>query len=168
VWNVSAGEDSFPATSGYYQGQYWPLHKPDNVFDDNLNTELCSYGFCNVSYYDFNCGTNTGVYVTTQYAPFVLDAFRTATGSYGPWRDPLTITIEGSNQNGSNLTLGSSWTLIYNGTSGLSTNPGRNMLGTKQILLNNTLSFASYRFLIVEKRDNNTCVEYAEIQLFGH
>lgn len=118
--------------------------------------------------YDWQCGQNTGVYVTAHNGSFVLEAFRIASGHLNNVRDPLTITIEGSNQNDTTLTLRSSWTLIYNGTSGLSINPGRLSLDIKQMITNNTLPFSSYRFLVVEKRINESCVEIFEIQLFGY
>jgi hypothetical protein len=40
-----------------------------------------------------------------------------------PARDPMTITIEGSNQPSSVLLFGSNWTLIYSGTSGFDSDP---------------------------------------------
>ena len=167
VWNVSAGKDSYPSSPGWGAGQYWYSNAPSNVFDGNLTSLFCSYGTCAFLVYNITCGQNTGVYVTVQQDPFVLDAFRIATGQLAV-RDPLAINIEGSNQIGSALTLGSSWTLIYNGTSGLSTDPGRYSLGVKQAISDNILAFASYRFLVVEKRGVESSAEYAEIQLFGH
>jgi hypothetical protein len=106
------------------------------------------------------------VYVTTQQGPFVLKAFRISTGIVRAARDPMIVTIEGSNQNSSALIFGSSWTLIYNGTSGLATDPGRTSLGVQQTILNNTLPFTSYRFLVVTKRGYDICTEYSEVQLF--
>ena len=165
VWNVSAGQDSTPASAGFSTGQYWYTNLPNNAFDGNLSSILCSYGVCNFTESRTECGQNTGVYVTAEQGPFVLRAFRVATGDYGSTRDPMTITIEGSNANSSALIFGSSWTLIYNGTSGLTTNPGRRGLGVQQTISNNTLAFASYRVLVVEKRSSESCVEYGEIQL---
>jgi hypothetical protein len=83
-------------------------------------------------------------------------------------RDPFTVTIEGSNQNGIALTLGSGWRLIDNDTAGLSIEAGRLNLGLKQIITNNTLALAAYRFLVMEKRSNQTCVEYPEIEFFDY
>ena len=77
----------------------------------------------------FGCGTNTGFYITFKNGPFLLRAFRIRPGHYNEARDPSTITIEGSNLADTFLTLGSSWTLIYNGSTGLTTDPGRKMLG---------------------------------------
>jgi hypothetical protein len=167
VWNVSAGKDSYPSSPGRGAGQYWYLNAPSNVFDGNLTSLFCSYGTCAFSVDNVTCGQKTGVYVTAHQGAFILEAFRIATGQVTV-RDPLAITIEGSNQIGTVLTLGSSWTLIYNGTSGLLTDPGRYSLGVKQAISNNIVAFASYRFLVVAKRGVEDCVEYAEIQLFGH
>ena len=168
VWNVSAGGDSLPSSAGFSTGQYWEYDSPQNVFDGNLNTQMCSYGMCNMSVGSNNCGQNTGLYITAQRGAFVLGSFRFGSATWNPSRDPFIITIEGSNNNGSALTLGLSWTLIYNGTAGLSTDPGRSTLGTTQMINNNALAFASYRFLIVAKRGYETCAAISEIQLFGH
>jgi hypothetical protein len=55
-------------------------------------------------------------------------AVRFCTSNDLPTCDPLTVTIEGSNQTLS-LTLGSSWTPIFNGSSELDTDPGRETCG---------------------------------------
>ena len=167
VWNTSAGDDSLASSSGYSNSQYWYLDSPQNVFDGNLSSVFAIYGVCNVSFTGIECGLNTGVYVTRQKGPFILTAFRIVTGHVSRNRDPIMLTIEGSNQNGATLILGSSWTLLYNGTAGLDIHPGILKAGTRQTIVDNQMQFASYRFLVTEKRGNHTCVEYAEIQLFG-
>ena len=168
MWNVSAGGDSLPSSPGTTIGHYWLYDSPQYVFDGDLTTQMCSYGMCNISYGATNCGENTGFYVTAKRDAFVLGSFCFATSNWAPTRDPLIITIEGSNNNGSALTVGSSWTLIYNGTSGLSIDPGRSTLGTTQMISNNILAFASYRFLVVAKRGYETCAAISEVQLFGY
>ena len=82
-----------------------------------------------------------------------------------PLRDPLTVTLEGSNQNGSTLLLGSSWTLIYNGTTGLDVDPGRGSLGVRQTFFSNVIAYSSYRILITWKRGNEIATQYSELQL---
>jgi hypothetical protein len=69
------------------------------------------------------------------------------------------------------LLRGSSWSLIYNGTSGLDDNPPRfsykllDIYPLHEIKLNR---FRSYRLLIVQKRDSEDSVQYSEAQLFGY
>lgn len=167
VWDTRAGGNSTPATAGYTQGSLYPPGLPNSLFDGDLTTTLDMYGVCNISYYGAECGENTGVYAVSRRGAFVLTAFRIGTGYYGSSRDPMFMTIEGSNQTDSSLTLGSSWTLLYNGTSGLAVHPGLFSWGIKQTVSNNSLAFTSYRFLILSKRDSESCVEFSEIQVFS-
>ncbi len=110
------------------------------------------------------CGVNTGLYLTLYSGPYNLMAFF----SYHTQSDPLTIIIEGSNQNGSALTVESSWTLIYHGTSGLNPYPGRFTMGTLIILPNVLMSFKSYRLLITSKRAVQTSTSCSEFVLIGY
>ncbi|CAF1131281.1 unnamed protein product [Adineta steineri] len=167
VWNVSAGLNSLRASAGTSMGHYWYTESPQNVFDGNLTSGICSYGRCNYIYDADDCGQNTGLYATAQDGAFILSGFRIAAGHLNRNRDPLLITIEGSNLAGSTLTLGSSWTLIYSGTSGLSIDPGRNAFGQTQVIANNNLAFTSYRILIIRKHGYDTCVGISEIQLLN-
>ncbi len=80
----------------------------------------------------------------------------------------MKIIIEGSNENGSALTVGSSWTLIYHGTSGLNPDPGRFTMGTLIILPNVLMSFKSYRLLITSKRAVQTSTSCSEFVLIGY
>lgn len=82
-------------------------------------------------------------------------------------RDPLTMTVEGSNQAPSALTLGSSWTLIYNGSTGLVSDPGR---GNNGIIQNfsNSISYSSYRVLVTSVRNFTYATQYAEVELIGY
>ncbi len=60
-------------------------------------------------------GVGSGFYVTPAISnSSVANGLCFATGNDMPNRDPITITLEGSNATGGvALTLGSSWTLIY-------------------------------------------------------
>ncbi|CAF1528032.1 unnamed protein product, partial [Adineta ricciae] len=167
LWNTTAGHDSTPSTAGYSVGNYYAFFPPKNMLDNDLTTSVALYGVCGVRTFGANCGENTGAYVVSNRGSFILDSFRVATGRYGSLRDPMIITIEGSNYTDYSLTLGSSWTLLYNDTTGLLSDPGRSAFGQTQILVNNTLSFKSYRFLFPLVRGNETCIEVAEIQVFA-
>jgi hypothetical protein len=87
-----------------------------------------------------------------------------------PNRDPITITLEGSNATGGvALTLGSSWPLIYNGSTGINSTsaPGRATYVTQQNF-SNTIPYASYRLLVTLQRGNDTAVQYSESQIIGY
>jgi len=166
IWNTTAGGNSVFAVPGYTPGTYWPDQPAKNVFDGNLTTEYCNYGVCNITYQAKACGVETGFYLTMSSGPNILAAFYMGTGtvSWGRSRDPMLITIEGSNLNGSALTLGSSWTLIYNGTAGFITDPGREAWGAMQVLPNASIPFASYRLLVTLKQGADICADYSEVQ----
>ena len=167
IWNTTAGQNGSPSTPGTGIGTYWSGDSPKNVFDGNWASSFASYGVGNASWWSNTSGVNVGVYLTIPTSPFILKAFRfiTTTNTYN--RDPMKLTIEGSNLVGSALTLGSSWTLIYNGTTGLDIDPGRTQPGVQQILNGNVSPFSSYRFIITKKRYIDTCVNYAEIELYA-
>ncbi|CAF4333721.1 unnamed protein product, partial [Rotaria sordida] len=77
------------------------------------------------------------------------------------------VTLEGSNANKSLLTLGNSWTLMYNGSSGLESVPGRGKTGVLQ-MFNNNQPYRSYRLLVVLKREVESGVHYSEFAFYGH
>ena len=100
--------------------------------------------------------------------PALLTAIRFATGSGNNSADPLTITIEGSNRLAADLYLGSSWTLIYNGSTGLSNVMARAMFGSMQYLSSNSNWFSSYRVLVTAKRNAGSGVQYGGVELYGY
>ena len=168
VWNTTAGRDSLPSTVGSGVSTYWPGETPSNAIDNNITSSYTNHGVCNTSVHGISCGGNTGFYVTVNNGPIILNAFYFITSLLYQNRDPLTITIEGSNQNSSLLTFGSSWTLIYNGSSGLTINPGRSKKGTTQILQNLPAAFASYRVLITSKRGIESSTSYTEFVMISN
>lgn len=149
VWNTSADQNSILAIPGNDTRTYNPSETPQNVFDQNFTTKYTSYGTCNkYSNYSLQCGVNTGFYVSLQRGTVLLKSVRFCTANARPERDPLTTTIEGSNQPSAGLLLGSSWTLIYNSSSGLDFDPGQNTCGTMQTISNNLVTYTNYRCLI--------------------
>jgi hypothetical protein len=168
IWNAAAGGNSSIVLAGNGSGNYYPGQPPMAVFDGDITSSYTAYGYCNLSTYALSCGRNTGFYVTLKYDSILLRAFRIGSGHLRAIRDPLTITLEGSNQNGTLLTLGSSWTLIYNGSTGLDIDPGRSMLGQTQMIPNNIAWYSSYRLLVITKRGDDTSVEYSEVQFLGY
>jgi hypothetical protein len=170
IWNTTAGHNSSPSSSGSSVGDYYPVHSPDNVFDNIYTDKYLNYGVCNstVGGTTLVCGWNTGLYVSPQGGALLLCAFRVCTADSYPQRDPIYLTIEGSNQPLSTLTLGSSWIIIYNGSSGLDVDPGRSTCGVAQWLSNNSIWYASYRILVTSKRAVGNFVQYSELELFGY
>ena len=106
---------------------------------------------------------DTGLYLTLNGGPYALIGFYVGTQTYSPTRDPMTFTIEGSNATGALLPLGSSWTLIYNGSTGLTPDPGRFAYGALQLLSNASARFKSYRFLVTSVRGTPSCASYTEL-----
>lgn len=143
-------------------GRYWPSQPPKAAFDSNISSYYTSHGRCNATEMNVKCGEDTGVYFTFDNGPVLFKAFYFITELFRPARDPLTITIEGSNANRTLLTRGSSWTLIYNDVTGLANSTGRSTKGTVQMLPNLSTPFASYRLLVTSKRDSESSTSYAE------
>jgi hypothetical protein len=165
VYNTVAGGDSTAAFDNGGvggSGGYDPGNGPDMAIDGNLSTKYCIY---NSVYSDTT--SNTGFYVTPSKDASIVQAIQFATGNDAPGRDPLLITLEGSNSSG-DLTLGSAWTSIYSGTAGLDTDPGRSAWGTA-VTIANTSVFKSYRLLVASTRDTSGYYlsQYAEARLSG-
>ena len=170
VWNTSAGGNSIDVSIGNYnayEGKHTSGEGPSNVFDQNANSKFLVSGDCMCGNNTALCGVKTGIYLTLVRGATLLTGVQFCTGNDGAERDPMTITIEGSNDiSSSALTLGSSWTLIYSGTTGLITDPGRRANGTIQYFSNSSW-YKSYRILVTTKRGINCIVQYSEIYLLG-
>ena len=170
LWQTTAGGNGTLATAGNGPGNYYPGESPSNAFDGNTGTKYTNFGSCTFNNYSSSapiCGLQTGFTVTLQRGATVMKALQFSTGNDLPTRDPLTMTFEGSNQNGSTLLLGSSWTLIYNGTTGLDIDPGWGSSGVTQTFFSNTIAYSSYRILITLKRGIDIATQYSELQLFA-
>jgi hypothetical protein len=167
VWNTTAGGSSTPATAGSGIGQYYPTEMPLYVCDNNVTDRYTSFGPCTVGNNSAVCGLSTGFYRIPLRGASLITGLQVCTGSSSTARDPITITFEGSNQAASSLTLGSSWTLLYAGPSGLATDPGRQVCGPAQSF-SNSIWYNSYRFLVTSKRGNNSAALYSEVRLIGY
>jgi hypothetical protein len=163
IYETIVGGDSSPSTSGNGTGNYPSNESPSNAFDDDTSTKYLNFGNCG----NDDAGLRTGLYFTLKRGPSIVTGLRFYTANDCPDRDPLLVTLEGSNQPSELLNLGSSWNLIYDGPSGLTTDPGRESRGVKQSFSNST-PYASYRLLITEKRDSENSVQYSKFQLYGY
>jgi hypothetical protein len=92
-----------------------------------------------------------------------------ATANDAPERDPLTVSIEGSNATGADLALGSSWTPIISSINlGIDTDPGRFILAPVQTILPApTTVYTSYRVLVQSQRASANSTQYGELVLHG-
>jgi hypothetical protein len=151
------------ATVGSMQGvNSYPASAPPPSAIDNL------FGAANGgSKYQNFAETGAG-FIVTPTAMSVLTGVDFSTGNDAPERDPLTITIEGTNSPNAASTLNSSWTLIYNGVTGLAMDPGRNAFGS-QVSFPNQQSFTSYRVLVQSVRNGAIAnsFQFQEIQLLA-
>lgn len=165
VWKTVIGGNSTTATSG--AGQYLSTEGPAQGCDNTLSTKYLNFGSCGSFILNITCGVNTGLYLKLQRGSSLVTGLQLCTA--GDWadRDPMAVSLEGSNLPGTALPLGSSWALLYNGMSGLQTDPGRNTCGRLQSL-NNTTYYTSYRFLVLSKRSSGDSVQYSEIRLYGY
>ncbi|CAF1105332.1 unnamed protein product [Rotaria sordida] len=163
IYETIAGGNSSSSTSGYGTGNYPSNENPSNVFDDYVSTKYLNFGNCG----SHDAGLRTGLYFILKRGPSIVTGLRFYTANDCPDRDPLTVTLEGSNEPGELLHLGSSWNLIYKGPSGLENDPDRQSRGVKQSFSNST-PYASYRLLITEKRDYGDAVQYSKFQLYGY
>lgn len=152
IWNTIVGQDSSRTCS--------EDNNIVNIFDQDIETEYQNSGSM---FYD---GINTGFYVTLNAGYCHLRGFRFTTASDRPERDPIEVTIEGSNASSTLLTLGKSWSSIYEGSSGLKIDPGRSESGTIQTIHTNTI-FNSYRVLITKQRGIDSSVQYSEVEFYG-
>ncbi|CAF1296154.1 unnamed protein product [Rotaria sordida] len=166
ICNTIAG-----GSTGGFNVSYPSSEKPPNAIDGSLSTKYLNFGDsssgCSGS---SSPGINTGFYVTpTISSASVAVRLLFATAGDTPNRDPITVTLEGTNATGTTaLNLGS-WTLIYSGSTGISssTDPGRQTYVSEQSFTN-TIAFRSYRLLITSKRGTGNSVSYAEAHIIGY
>ena len=171
IYDTVAGGNSKVAGPGVGYGKYLGIAPPRDAFDQNGFSGYIAYGQCNGGQSMNKCGNQTGVYLTPSRGASTLVAIQFQTAPIGYGSDPLTITIEGSNQTAAALTSGSSWSTIYTGPTGLTglyPNPGRSSYGTIQYLPSNPGTYTSYRVLVTSIRSSSKDVNYAEIRLLGY
>ncbi|CAF0776597.1 unnamed protein product [Adineta ricciae] len=167
IYNTSVGSNSKAATPGREEGKYVPEESPEKVFDGLLSTKYLSFGPCYEGHRpDSACGLYTGLYLELERGPTLVNGLKICTANDSNVRDPTAVSLEGSNAKGNNLTLGSSWILLYKGTSGIVIDPGRGKCGSIQYF-NNTVEYSSYRFLVSGNRKPTYCVQYSEVKLYS-
>ncbi len=157
LWNTVAGGDGTNASKEDGEGVACAI-------DGNTGTKYLNFGYNNNPPTEsLAAGINTGFHLTLASAAKVT-AIQFATANDCPERDPLTITVEGSNATDALMT-GSSWTKLYEGVSGLADTANRLTYGDI-VGFNNSTNYTSYRVLITSKRDVQNSVQYGEVKLF--
>jgi len=141
------------------------------ILDGNLKSVHVNFGYYNEDVQLEMKGMGTGFIVVSRSGRFsVIRAFQFGTGPDRPNRDPITITIEGSQFNNmADLQMGSSWNLVYYGWTGINmtNDPGRSVYGHLQTIVN-TCPYKAYRVLIASQRGVDNSVQYSEVQFFGY
>jgi hypothetical protein len=109
-------------------------------------------------------GDNTG-FVISPSGTFPVTKIQFATANDVPDRDPLSITVEGSNDANAAEAHGNGFTLLYEGPTGLAHDPGRKQWGPVIQFQNNT-SYKTYRVLVTQARgDSADAVQFSEIKM---
>lgn len=171
IWNATVGGDSLAATVGRSNGQYPVIIEgPASAHDYDVSTKYNSYGSGNYTRALREAGVGTGFYVTMAVGACVVTGIQFATANDVPARDPITVTLEGSNiVNASLLSKGSSWTVIYSGWTGIPDTvvPSRLTYVDPQNFTN-TVRYTSYRLIIASQRSISTNIQYSEAHLLGY
>ncbi|CAF1371552.1 unnamed protein product, partial [Rotaria sordida] len=166
VYNTTAGGSIGGVNASYSN----PSEYPPYAIDNSTSTKYLNYGVNTGGITVYQPGINTGFYVSpVSSTASIAFGLLFATANDVPDRDPITVTLEGTNATSlAALYLGSSWTLIYSGPTGISatTDPGRQVYVSQQNF-SNTLVFRSYRLLVTSQRGNTNCVQYSEAQIIG-
>ena len=166
LWNTVALGNSEYSVGGNTSGTYPVNQGPTKLFDYSLTSRYTSLGDGDGSN-SLTAGLKTGFHGTVGWCPSILKGFIISTCSNAQARDPLHITIEGSILT-TELNSSSSWTRLYNGSSGLLNTTNRSADGEYVEIINSSI-YRSYRFLVTSKRGNNApSVCYSEVKLYGH
>ena len=162
----SVGGADTPSTVGTNAGQYLSTESPPAAIDDNPATKYLNFGNGISSISSPTKGVGTGFYVTPALGPSIVTGVQIATANDSPNRDPLIVSIEGTNAT-SNFNAGATWTLIADNVNlGINTDPGRQTFGPI-VTFSNTTAYRSYRIIIKSQRGSDNSVQYAELNLIG-
>lgn len=130
------------------------------AIDDSIATKYLNFAAGN--------GTATGFIVTPAFGTAeggtILTGARFAAANDAPERDPITFTLEGSNDGGTTFLP------VFSGqmSTNLETDPGRNTFDDP-VFFANSAFFTTYRLLFPTLRGqaNGCCMQIAEVELLG-
>ncbi|UJR11301.1 hypothetical protein I4U23_015482 [Adineta vaga] len=165
IYNTTIGGNSLPSTPGFETGQYPPKLKPHNVCDGDISTKYQNFGHCSVTFMNGTCGSGTGLYFELERSTMIVTALRICVDKKRPPREPKTVSLEGSNLSRGALTFGTSWTLLYNGATGFTSDYLRDECGPLQSF-SNSVPYKSYRFLVSSTNINTDSTEYSDLELY--
>ena len=162
----SVGGNTVRSSAGTGAGQTPVGESAVQAIDHDPATKYLNYGNGPSSLSSATKGVGTGFYVTPAFGPSIVTGVQVATGVDRPNRDPLTVSVEGTNAT-ANLDAGSAWTLIADNVNlGINADPGRQTYGPV-VHFANTTPYRSYRVIIKSQRGVESGVQYAEMNLVG-
>ena len=159
VKQTSQGNPNVLAISGT---DFSSTESATNIKDGNLNSKYYNTGQDGIN----PRGINTGFVITPQRGFTIIDGIQIATANDVPDRDPLNITIEGSNDPNAGQAGGNGFVPIWEGPTSLAQDPGRTTWGTIYSFINSA-AYKTYRVLITAARGSGGGVQYSEVKLIG-
>ena len=166
IYVATVGGNATRSSAGTGTGQYPSAEGPTRAVDGNAATKYLNYGNGSSALSSATKGVGTGFYVTPALGPSVVTGIRVATGGDRPNRDPLTVSIEGTNAIG-NFDSVATWTLIADDVNlGINADPGRQAFGPI-VRFANSAAYRSYRVIVKSQRGVDNAVQYAEMSLVG-
>ncbi len=135
---------------------------PEGAFDDNSTSKYFNKGQDTDG---FNpAGVNTGLLIELNTA-MAFNAIQFQTAPDRPERDPILISIEGSNDANAASQKDAKWMSLYSGASGLDERLERREKGLIA-RFKNAAAYKYYRILVIQVRDNSADgVQYSELAL---
>jgi hypothetical protein len=157
---TSKGKANILAVDGDFGGIGGAGEKVANILDGSLGTKY----FNKAQGPDCPPGIDTGFVVTPAAGAKIITGIQFATANDSPGRDPVSITIEGSNDPHAAQADAKDFTLIYEGTAGLDDDPDRNHWG-RVVAFKNTAAYTTYRVLVTATRSDVDAVQFSEVKL---
>jgi hypothetical protein len=157
---VKGGPTTFTMDGDY--GGDGTQEPPANALDGDPASKY----FCHVQNGTKAPGVDTGLLITPKMGSSIVTGLEFYTGSDMPDRDPMTVTLEGSNDPKAATEGFKDFTLIYEGTSGLDSEPDRGKAGT-QVNFSNSTAYKTYRLLITKTRSTTDATQYGEVIFYG-
>lgn len=166
--NVLSSTDVVASLKQTVQGGTNTLAVSGTDYSSGESAVTVKDGSLNSKYYNTSqLGMNTGFVITPSAGSQVVNGFRMATAYDVPGRDPVSITIEGSNDLNAGQAGGGGFTLLYSGPSGLQQGLARTTWGPV-INFWNTAAYKTYRVLVTGIADPNSGgAQYSEFHLNG-
>ncbi|MGA3170097.1 MAG: glycoside hydrolase family 95 protein [Chthoniobacteraceae bacterium] len=161
IKNTVAGNPNILAVAGDFGGD-GNEQLASNAIDGDLSTKY----FNKAHEGSGQGGINSGLVVLPGMGNSIVTGFRMATADDMPNRDPVEITLEGSNDPDAVKAGGKGFTLIYQGPSGLDQTLDRGHWG-ETVSFKNTQAYEAYRLLITRTRGDAEATQFAEMELLG-